>query len=232
MTTEQQLQDQIAALESTDAENIPAVEVKKLISSVKGMFGNHFGAHHVDEKDLYAELGELARFINTAKKELESSNTGHLAGNEIPDASSHLDAIIQMTEEATDTIMDNCERLQNFHATVRERLMIAEPPIDPDTLAGVDDCLSEAGTSITKIFEACNFQDVTGQRIAKVVTALQEIERHVLRMVVVFGLTNNDDLDAETRKELEHDAELLQGPALKGQGLEQDDIDDLLDKLL
>jgi chemotaxis regulatin CheY-phosphate phosphatase CheZ len=65
------------------------------------------------------------------------------------------------------------------------------------------------------------------------VKALQEIERQVLRMVVVFGLVENQSkLDEATKQELTEDAALLQGPQLAGQGLEQDDIDAILAKLL
>jgi hypothetical protein len=52
-------------------------------------------------------------------------------------------------------------------------------------------------------------------------------------MVVVFGLVENQSkLDDATKQELTEDMALLQGPQLAGQGLEQDDIDAILSKLL
>lgn len=226
------LQEKIAALETTGRDTIPAEEVREVLNGIKASLQGE-GMQGGDFSTLYKELGELARFINEAKKELQTSDTGKLADTDIPDASNQLDAIVQMTEEATDKIMDNCERLQAFHSTIRERLMAeGSASINADIMAGVDDALNDAQTSITHIFEACNFQDITGQRIQKVVKVLREIERHVLRMVVVFGLSHKENLDEETRHELEEDVELLNGPALEGQGLEQDDVDDLLEKLL
>lgn len=226
------LQEKIAALETTDRDVVPVEEVREILTGIKNMLHAE-GLQGGDFATLYKELGELARFINEAKKEMQDNEAGKLTDEDIPDASNQLDAIVQMTEEATDKIMDNCERLQAFHSTIRERLMAeGAAGINADILAGVDDALNDAQTSITHIFEACNFQDITGQRIQKVVKVLREIERHVLRMVVVFGLSHKENLDEETRHELEEDVELLNGPALSGQGLEQDDVDDLLDKLL
>ena len=225
------LEERIALLESTkNGDMIPGEQVRELIDAVKGMFGQ---GQLGQNAQIYHEIGALAKFINGAKKELQDVHESQIADKEIPNATNQLDAIIAMTEAATGRIMDECDRLGTFHADLRERLIAMDPPLDPDALAGVDDSLNEAETSITRIYEACNFQDVTGQRIQKVVRALQEIERQVLRMVVVFGLMQNgESLDAQTREELEQDAALLEGPQLAGQGLEQDDIDALLSKLL
>ncbi len=227
-----QLQSQIAAIEATEGDNIPKEQVKNLIQSVRGMFGDHFKETDLKDDLLFQELGELAKFINSAKKELKQVSSSQITDKEIPQASDQLDEIVKMTEEATGTIMDQCERVQSIHQNVRDRLLAMDPPLDPDAMAGVDDSIIDAETSVTHIYEACNFQDITGQRIQKVIKALQEIERQVLRMVVVFGLSHNEELDEDRKKELEEDAAILTGPSLTGTGLDQDDIDDILDTLL
>lgn len=228
------LEQRIAALEASTSggESVPAAQVIELVEAIKSIFGKNLG--HVGQTgQLYQEIGELAKYINNAKKELEEVKGYHITDKEIPEASNQLDAIVQMTENATGKIMDACDELNSFHNDMKERLVNMDPPLDPDALAGVDDAITQAQTSITHIYEACNFQDITGQRIKKVVKALQEIERHVLRMVVVFGLLANEDkLDDETKAHLQEDAALLNGPQLAGQGLEQDDIDAILAKLL
>lgn len=234
MTAKLSLMERIALLEqSQKGDMIPAAEVWKLLDSVKEMFGEKVDGVHGQSSELYKELGELAKFINGAKKELQEVRASNIADEHLPNATNHLDAIVQMTEQATGRIMDECDQVTNFHNDAKERLLAAEPAIDPNTLMGVDDALNQAQTSITHIYEACNFQDITVQRIQKVVKALQEIERQVLRMVVVFGLVENQSkLDEATKQELTEDAALLQGPQLAGQGLEQDDIDAILAKLL
>ncbi len=227
------LSQRIAALEAAEhGDMIPAEQVRELVAAVKTMFGHQADKPNTTEK-LYSELGELAKFINNAKKELQEVKGSTIAEEHLPNATNQLDAIVQMTEQATGRIMDECDRLTMFHTDLRERLIAMDPPLDPDALAGVDDAINQAAVSITHIFEACNFQDITGQRVQKVVRALQEIERQVLRMVVVFGLMENKDrLDAETAAELQEDAALLNGPQLNGQGLDQDEIDSILSKLL
>ncbi len=233
MTT-MSLMERIALLEqSQKGDMIPASEVWKLLDNVKEMFGEKPGTGHGHSSELYRELGELAKFINGAKKELQEVKASNIADEHLPNAANHLDAIVQMTEQATGRIMDECDQITNFHNDVKERLLSADPQIDANVLMGVDDAMNQAQTSVTHIYEACNFQDITVQRIQKVVKALQEIERQVLRMVVVFGLVENQSkLDEATKQELTEDAALLQGPQLAGQGLEQDDIDAILSKLL
>ncbi|TKW60694.1 MAG: protein phosphatase CheZ [Blastochloris viridis] len=227
------LSQRIAALEAAQTgDMIPAEQVRELVAAVKEMFGQQ-GDKSGNNERLYQELGELAKFINNAKKELQDVKGSAIAEEHLPNATNQLDAIVQMTEQATGRIMDECDRLTMFHNDLRERLIAMDPPLDPDALAGVDDAINQAAASITHIFEACNFQDITGQRVQKVVRALQEIERQVLRMVVVFGLMENKhNLDEETAAELREDAELLNGPQLSGQGLDQDEIDSILSKLL
>ena len=52
-------------------------------------------------------------------------------------------------------------------------------------------------------------------------------------MVIVFGLRNKGEgLDETEREALENEAALLNGPQNEGQGLDQDDVDDILAKLL
>ena len=226
------LSQRIAALEAAQTgDMVPAEQVRELVAAVKDMFGQS-GSTTTNEK-LYQELGELAKYINNAKKELQEVKSSNIADEALPTATNQLDAIVQMTEQATGRIMDECDRVTMFHNDMRERLINMDPPLEPDALAGVDDAMNEAAASITHIYEACNFQDITVQRVQKVVKALQEIERQVLRMVVVFGLMENKhNLDAATTAELQEDAVLLNGPQLNGQGLDQDEIDSILSKLL
>lgn len=223
------LESQLNASKETGSDMVPADTVWELIDAVKQMFGQDTKTR----TQIYSEVGELAKFINDARKQLAAVRDDHVTDKELPDAESQLDAIVRMTEEATGKIMDSCDQVTMFHTDLRDRLLNMDPPLDPDALAGVDDAMTQAQTSLTKVYEACNFQDITGQRIMKVVKLLQEIERKVLRMVLVFGLVENDDkLDDDTKAELNEDAALLNGPSMPGQGLEQDEIDAILSKLL
>ncbi len=94
----------------------------------------------------------------------------------------------------------------------------------------------------TEVYEACGFQDITGQRISKVVGALQAIDRKVARILAAFGDRRTDatghpgrlaelsaDLSPDRRPDLP--ADLLAGPQLPELAMDQGDIDRLLEGL-
>ncbi len=226
----QDISSQISELETTDAKTVPIEQVRTLVRAVKDLFEGRF---ETEEVELFGELGELAKYINNAKKELQKFAPDELKDNQLPEASDQLEAVVELTESSTQKIMDACEQIQAVESGLRERLLMADPPLDEDLMAAVDDSISEMDAHIVSIFEACNFQDITGQRIQKIVAVMKEVERQVLRMVIVFGLDKKkDNLKEEDKKEMTSDADLLNGPQLPGNSLEQEDIDELLAKLL
>ncbi len=80
------------------------------------------------------------------------------------------------------------------------------------------------------IFEACSFQDLTGQRISKVVETLEHIEARVSRFAAAIGAKDDpkgNTKEEEKRKKRKEDL-LLNGPAKTGEGVSQDDVDALL----
>ncbi|MBN9580305.1 MAG: protein phosphatase CheZ, partial [Afipia sp.] len=85
---------------------------------------------------------------------------------------------------------------------------------------------------VVGIFEACNFQDLTGQRIGKVMTTMKFIEHHINVMMDIWG-----GVDAIKQHAPAHidprvgDARLLNGPKAPGDAghASQDDIDALFD---
>ena len=85
---------------------------------------------------------------------------------------------------------------------------------------------------VVSIFEACNFQDLTGQRISKVMTTMKFIENHITVMMDIWGgvdaIKAHAPLIADDRA---GDARLLNGPKLDGDAghASQNDIDALFD---
>jgi len=86
--------------------------------------------------------------------------------------------------------------------------------------------------AVTQVFEACNFQDITGQRITKVVKALKHIEQKVEALVAAFGdeiqkyrTLHPDHRQAEDETS---DAALLNGPQMPDDAAKQAEIDALL----
>ena len=81
-----------------------------------------------------------------------------------------------------------------------------------------------------RIFEACNFQDITGQRITKVVGAIKFIEDRIDRMIEILGgqsALRDVELPAD---DVDANAALLAGPQLETDPkISQDDIDRFFD---
>jgi chemotaxis protein CheZ len=159
----------------------------------------------------YRELRDIANYIETMKSEIGVFQVNDLKESRIPAAGEELDAIIKATEEATNTIMESAEAL-----------MAAEAKDVKAYQALVND-------HVMKIFEACSFQDITGQRVAKVVETLQMIEARVGRFAEavnakdVAGFLDEQEASRAKRKE----KLLLNGPQLKGHAIDQKKVDDM-----
>ena len=186
-------------------------EVVKIINSVISKIE---GQHGKTDRSVHSELKDLLRIINEARAEIGASRASDISEKHIPTAADELDAIVAATAEATGTIMDCAERIQ-----------------DQAAIIGGDaaDILED---EVTKIYEACSFQDITGQRITKVITTLQLIEERVNKLVNIIGHVDTSALGvSEKVKEEEKtgDEALLNGPQLPDNAISQEEIDRLLD---
>jgi chemotaxis protein CheZ len=161
------------------------------------------------ETSLLGEVEALGRTIAAARQEIATLRVDDIMDRDIPFATDELDAIVQHTAVATNAILESCEMLDNIATSVTG-----------DTAARLQD-------AVTKIYEACSFQDITGQRITKVVTTLKAIEGKVAQIINTFGIQIDP---AETREAVPaaHGKELLNGPQLPSNAMDQSDIDKLL----
>lgn len=183
--------------------------VKQVIQSMEG---------DISPSDLkfYSELEELARYIKQAKHDIASIKPKDISTDYIPTATDELDAVVGATEDATNKIMDECDKLNAIADTCQE-----------DTKNKLTDC-------VTHIYEACNFQDLTGQRITKVVETLKHIDTRVEALVHAMGdeIHRSDGETGGHHPRNIHDADpekgLLNGPQLPQNAISQDDIDRLL----
>ena len=167
-------------------------------------------------EDLQKEILTLFQYFRRFREEIARINQTDDDGGHFQNMAEQLDEIISTTEKATDTILENLESIGDVATALRN-----------DGKAEEADKIDAA---ITNSMEACTFQDITGQRVTKIVRSMQFVEERVGAMVDVIGRDEIVDLaktmgDDELGKELE-DA-LLQGPALEGDGISQDEIDKL-----
>ncbi|RME95128.1 MAG: chemotaxis protein, partial [Alphaproteobacteria bacterium] len=92
--------------------------------------------------------------------------------------------------------------------------------------------MEAVNAQVMKIFEACAFQDITGQRISKARENLDSIGTRVSRFASALG-TERDEVaapasEAEKAREERKRKLILNGPAAEGEGVNQDEIDALL----
>jgi chemotaxis protein CheZ len=80
------------------------------------------------------------------------------------------------------------------------------------------------------VIEACSFQDITGQRIAKVVEVLEQIEKRVARFAAATRVADADGYASEHEAAIAGRRQrlLLHGPADESAGNGQGDVDFLL----
>ena len=82
-----------------------------------------------------------------------------------------------------------------------------------------------------RIFEACNFQDLSAQRIAKVMATLQFVESRIARMMEIWGGAESfKAYAAVAMAEHQRNSALLHGPRLDDEPghASQADIDAVL----
>ena len=169
---------------------------------------------------LKGELDIIQAAIDDTKQEIATLHVTGFKGREMRRVTDDLDAIVGGTESATEQILTAAEDIDqcasNLCAMVKNE--------QEQNLA------RDITERVVQIFESCNFQDLTGQRITKVVSTLQFIEQHILKMMEIWGgIEALKDFTPIAIAEREGDARLLNGPRLDADAghASQDDIDAL-----
>ena len=171
-----------------------------------------------EAQKIKAEMDLIYEAINRTKREIATLHVSGCNGQELSRVSTELDAVVIGTENATETILAAAEYIDE-----RAGVLAAKLKGDDQGIA------SDIQDHTVQIFEACNFQDLTGQRITKVVNTLRFVEERIIKMMDIWGGVESFK---EIEVELEHrmgDQSLLNGPALDADvGIaSQDDIDAL-----
>ena len=126
-----------------------------------------------------------------------------------------LDAVVRAAQEAAEAILAATESINGA-----------------STAAAAGDAAA-VSDAVTEIYQACGFQDLTGQRIARIGQLLNRVEYHVAGARAVLG----DEVGAERERELAQVVEqnesrevehILHGPQDAGTANSQEEIDKIL----
>jgi chemotaxis protein CheZ len=169
---------------------------------------------------LKVELDLIHDAITRTKREIAVLHGKSFNGEEMAKVTGELGAVVGGTEEATQQILEAAEAIDNA-ATALSKVT------SPDQQKLLSEEIQER---VVSIFEACNFQDLTGQRINKVMTTMKFIENHITVMMDIWG--GVDAIKAHAPAivdDREGDDRLLNGPKLEGDEghASQNDIDAL-----
>src|SRR3954470_217506 len=126
---------------------------------------------------LKVELDLIHDAINRTKREIATLHGKSFDGGEMAKVNGELGAVVGGTEQATQQILEATEAIDNAATALSKNT-------SPDQQKLLSEEIQER---VISIFEACNFQDLTGQRISKVMTTMKFIENHINVMMEIWG---------------------------------------------
>jgi chemotaxis protein CheZ len=167
------------------------------------------GLGNEKKQPLVGVLEYLSEHIRATRQEIGALKPGG-SDDFLSSTADELEEIVAETGRAANEIMGAAEAVEAIAAGLG---------------AEARDALQAA---TTRIYEASAFQDITGQRITKVVRALQQIEARIEALATACG---NAVTGSKRDNAAEGDAALLNGPQLAKAAATQDEIDSLFDAL-
>lgn len=168
---------------------------------------------------VWSGVDDIQRRLEITKEEISALKDKGIGTEEKSSRTTdELRAVITGTEEATDAILAAAEAIDD----------IAQRMANDDGDEQVKADGQAIANAVIQIFEACNFQDISGQRITKVVESLRFIEERIASMIDVWQTINKmADDKPKVQEEIPPEKRLLNGPSLKTDAgvVNQDDVD-------
>jgi chemotaxis protein CheZ len=217
------IMSELRAIRAQMAQAMPSIIAPAAAPASAGQMELEIYRAQVEQCDkLKVELDLIHDAINRTKQEIAVLHGKSFSGQEMAKVTGELGAVVGGTEEATQQILEAAEAIDE-----------AASALTKSTSASQQSQLSQdIQDRVVSIFEACNFQDLTGQRISKVMATMKFIEHHINAMMEIWG--GVDAIKAHAPPIVDErvgDARLLNGPkGLDDTGhASQNDIDALFD---
>jgi len=178
-----------------------------------------FNAQITEARKLKIELDVIDQAIKKTKGEMVSLQDHGLDGGQMARITQELAAVVTGTTEATDRILKSAE-------TVEQSASLLTAALKSEHEIGLAQDIQD---QVTQIFEACNFHDLTSQRISKVVMTLKQVEDHIAQMVEIWSAIERFTNYVARLAPPDDGESLLNGPKLDGDEghSSQNDIDAL-----
>jgi chemotaxis protein CheZ len=184
------------------------MELKRFLDPSQRLASDVIDAYRKEIGEVYqlrAEIDAMKEAITSTKREIASIHRSEFEGKGMRRVAGELDAVVGSTEQATTSILSAVEEIETSANMLRA--------------AGVDtgnnDHVGVILERVVGLYEACNFQDLTGQRISKIVSVLQFVEERLDKMIGVWGgLEAFKELVEFESDDGDHEKSLLNGPKL------------------
>ncbi len=184
-----------------------------------------------EDHSINNELAELTKYvtmITSTVRDMESPVT--TTSDQLPQATAHLNDLARLTEEGTHRVIALTEAIETNRGTMQIALEQLQQKVGSEHAADMKsliDMVKADERRLTDIHVALSFQDLVAQRVAKLVTILNEVQHKLLKLVVVFGIKKKND-GSEKQDEGRGSEMLRQLEASQTTALEQDLVDDIL----
>ena len=178
----------------------------ELIGELKALraLAERSGEQSGDGEDLRRELEVIYDSIKSNQRELAAMQGDSDEGSRIARAHRELGAVIGAMELSTQQILKAAE---NIDESARALAATLKNDYDRGLVQDVQDQLA-------RVYEACNFQDLGGQRIVNVMEMLKLVETHIGRVIDIWG--GIDRRDRSKPAPMSDGRKLANGPKLDG----------------
>jgi len=163
------------------------------------------------------EIRKMSETINRTKQEIAAIYSTSLDNKRMDVMRDELGSVVKDTEVATSTILESMEIIDEVAQFIKSATH------NDEIAAGGDNILDQ----VVRVFETCNFQDLTGQRINKVVNTMKFIEEKVNNLVTIWGEEDLSQYDNEEVKGMDDLDKTLATVDAEKEKVTQEDIDKL-----
>lgn len=164
-----------------------------------------------------SEIRKMSDTINRTKQEIAAIYSTSLDNKRMDVMRDELGSVVKDTEVATSTILESMEIIDETAQFIKSATR------NEEIAGGSDNILDQ----VVRVFETCNFQDLTGQRINKVVNTMKFIEERVNNLVGIWGEEDLSQYDKEEVKGLDNLDKTLATTDTEKEKVTQEEIDKL-----
>lgn len=185
-----------------------------------------------------SELSVLVKFVDKTRNGLDSlQSTVKISSEKFPEASKQISSVAGEIESAANNIITLLESMMLEQEKAQYLIKslttwVGSIPLDDkpkvvEALSQLDGINTRQKRNLMEIFTNLSFQDLTGQKLRKVIVSLSMIETKLLELALIFDF--NDTIKKEDKKVML--TELKETHAAEPMRLNQDVVDKILREL-